>query len=201
MSTREGAACVGAPPPDDHELWAAAGDADRRTSRAAFSTLYERHADAVWHHAHRLTGSRTAAEDVLAATFLTAWRRRAEVRFVADSARPWLLTVAGNEARTEWRRSVRHERLARRVGAAPSVRDHSDAVVAQLDDRRRLHLVLDALQGLSTEHREVVELCVIAEVPQPDAARALGIRESTLRSRLRRARTRLRAVLAEEELW
>jgi RNA polymerase sigma factor (sigma-70 family) len=201
MSTREGAACVDAPRPDDHELWAAAGDADRRTSRAAFSTLYERHADAVWRHAHRLTGSRTAAEDVLAATFLTAWRRRAEVRFVADSARPWLLTVAGNEARTEWRRSVRHERLVRRVGAAPSVRDHSDAVVAQLDDRRRLHLVLDALQGLSTEHREVVELCVIAEVPQPDAARALGIRESTLRSRIRRARARLRAVLAEEDLW
>jgi RNA polymerase sigma factor (sigma-70 family) len=192
---------VGTAPPDDHELWAAAGDDDRRTSRDAFSALYERHADAVWRHAYRLTASRTAAEDVLAATFLTAWRRRAEVRFVADSARPWLLTVAGNEARTEWRRTVRHERLAHRVGPAPSVRDHSDAVVAQLDDRRRLHLVLHALEGLSTEHREVVELCVIAEVPQPDAARALGIRESTLRSRIRRARARLRAVLAEEDLW
>jgi RNA polymerase sigma factor (sigma-70 family) len=196
MSMREGAACVGATPPDDHELWAAAGDGDR----GAFTTLYHRHADAVWRHAYRLTGTRTAAEDVLAATFLTAWRRRAEVRFVADSARPWLLTVAGNEARTEWRRSMRHERLAHRVGPAPSVRDHSDAVVTQLDDRRRLHLVLDALDGLSAEHREVVELCMIAEVPQPDAARVLGIRETTLRSRIHRARARLRALLAEEEL-
>jgi RNA polymerase sigma factor (sigma-70 family) len=200
MSTREGAACVGAPPPDDHELWAAARGGDRGTAKAAFTALFHRHADAVWRHAHQLTGTRTGAEDVLAATFLTAWRRRAEVRFAADSARPWLLAVAGNEARTEYRRSLRHERLSRRVGPAPAVRDHSDAVVAQLDDRRRLHRVLDALEGLSTEHREVVELCMIAEVSQADAARALGIGESTLRSRIRRARARLRALLAEEEL-
>lgn len=190
---------MGATPLDDHSLWAAAGDDDRDTSTAAFTTLYHRHADAVWRHAYRLTGTRAGAEDVLAATFLTAWRRRSEVRFVADSARPWLLTVAGNEARTEWRRSVRHDRLAHRVGPAPAVRDHSDAVVAQLDDRRRLHRVLEALDGLSTAHREVVELCMIAELPQPDAARALGIPEVTLRSRIHRARARLRALLAEED--
>jgi RNA polymerase sigma-70 factor, ECF subfamily len=199
MSTREGAARVGATPLDDHSLWAAAGDGDRDTATAAFTAIYHRHADAVWRHAYRLTGTRAAAEDVLAATFLTAWRRRSEVRFVADSARPWLLTVAGNEARTEWRRSVRHDRLAHRVGPAPAVRDHSDAVVARLDDRRRLHRVLEALDGLSSAHREVVELCMIAELPQPDAARALGIPEVTLRSRIHRARARLRALLAEED--
>lgn len=183
-----------APLDDDHALWAAAGGGDR----GAFTTLYHRHADAVWRHAYRLTGSRTGAEDVLAATFLTAWRRRAQVRFVADSARPWLLSVAGNEARTERRRSIRHQRLAHRIGSAPAVRDHSDAVVAQLDDRRRLHEVLAALDGLSADHRAVVELCMIAEVPQVDAARALGIPEATLRTRIHRARARLRALLTEE---
>src|SRR3954471_3256567 len=121
MSMREGAARMDAPPLDDHSLWAAAGDGDR----AALTALYHRHADAVWRHAYRLTGTRTAAEDVLAATFLTAWRRRSQVRFAADSARPWLLAVPGNEARTEWRRSPRHERLARRVGAVPAQGDHS----------------------------------------------------------------------------
>jgi RNA polymerase sigma factor (sigma-70 family) len=194
MNPGEGAARVDAPPLDDNSLWAAAGDGDR----AAFTTLYHRHADAVWRHAYRLTGTRTAAEDVLAATFLTAWRRRAEVRFVADSARPWLLCVAGNEARTEWRRTIRQERLVQRIGAAPTASDHADAVVSRLDDRRRLHRVLGALEGLSDEHRDVIELCMIAGVPQPDAARALGIRQATLRTRLHRARTRLRALLAEE---
>jgi RNA polymerase sigma factor (sigma-70 family) len=195
MSIREGAARGDAAPLDDHALWAAAGAGDR----AAFTALYHRHADAVWRHAYRLTSTRTAAEDVLAATFLTAWRRRTEVRFVADSARPWLLSVAGNEARTEWRRSMRHERLVQRIGSAPVAGDHADAVVARLDDRRRMRGVLVALAELSAEHRDVVELCLIAEVPQPDAARALGIRETTLRSRLHRARARLRALIAEED--
>jgi len=191
---RVGAAALGADP-SDHTLWAAAAEGDRE----AFTALYHRHADAVWRHAHRLTGTRTAAEDVLAATFLTAWRRRSQVRFAADSARPWLLAVAGNEARTEWRRSARHDRLTHRVGAAPAQDDHSDAVVARLDDRRRLHRVLEALASLPDRHREAVELCMIAEVPQPAAARALGVPEATLRSRIHRARARLRTLLAEEE--
>lgn len=58
------------PPGADGALWAQvrAGDRD------AFTALYHRHADAVWNHAYRLTASRTAAEDVLAATFLALGR-------------------------------------------------------------------------------------------------------------------------------
>ena len=185
---------MGAAPPDDHELWAAA----QRGDRGAFTTLYHRHVEAVWRQAYRLTGSRTAAEDVLAATFLTAWRRRAEVRFTADSALPWLLAVAGHEAGTERRRSARHQRLSRRLGPAPAVRDHSDSVVANLDDRGRLHRVIAALESLPAAQREAVELCLVADLPQPDVARALGVPEATLRSRIHRARARLRALLSEE---
>lgn len=185
---------MGAVALDDHALWAAAGDGDRD----AFATLFRRYADAVWQQAYRLTGSRTAAEDVVAETFYTAWRRRSEVRFTADSARPWLLAVAGNEARNDRRRSARRERLAQRVGSAQAVHDHSDAVVAQLDDRRRLHRLLSALDSLSTAHREVVELCMIAEVSHADAAHALGIPVATLRTRIHRARAKLRNLLDEE---
>jgi RNA polymerase sigma factor (sigma-70 family) len=180
-------------PPDDQELWAAA----RAGDRDAFTALYHRHASAVWAHAHRLTASPTAAEDVLAATFLTAWRRRAEVRFTADSALPWLLAVAANEARTEWRRASRFRRLSQRVGPEPDVVDHADSVVTSLDDRRRVHRVLAAIARLPDPQRAVVALCLVAEVPHADAARALGIPEATLRSRIHRARARLRTALAE----
>ena len=84
------------------------------------------------------------------------------------------------------------------MGSVPAVRDHSDAVVAQLDDRRRLHRLLSALDSLSTAHRQVVELCMIAEVSHADAARALGLSASTLRTRLHRARAKLRDLLDEE---
>jgi RNA polymerase sigma factor (sigma-70 family) len=182
------------PPADDHELWSLAQDGDRD----AFTAIYHRHAEAVWNHACRLTASQSAAEDVLAATFLTAWRRRHSVRLVAESARPWLLAVAGNEARTEWRRMTRHRRLTGRLGPAPAVEDHAESVVTSLDDRRRLHRVLAAIAELPASQREAVALCMVAELPQADAARVLGVPEATLRSRIFRARARLRGVLMED---
>lgn len=183
-----------APPTEDHDLW----DSARSGDRGAFTALYHRHATAVWTHAYRLTASRTAAEDVLAATFLTAWRRRDEIQFVAASARPWLLAVAGNEVRNEWRRTTRHRRLATRVGPAPDVVDHSDSVVASLDGRRRVHQLLAAVARLPAAQRAAVELCLVAEIPQADAARALGVPEATLRSQIHRARARLRTLLPED---
>jgi hypothetical protein len=86
MTTSEGAPRAAAPPGEEdaggeEALWAAAQADDRQ----AFTELYHRHADAVWRHAHRLTSSPTAAEDVLAATFLTTWRRRGEADPVRGS--------------------------------------------------------------------------------------------------------------------
>jgi RNA polymerase sigma factor (sigma-70 family) len=181
-------------PTVDRELWSAVQHGDRD----AFTVLYQRHAEAVWQHACRLTVSATAADDVLAATFLTAWRRRDDVVFAADSARPWLLAVATNEARTEWRRATRHRRLRDRVGPAPDVADHADSVASSLDDRRRVLRVLTAVEKLPEAQREAVTLCLVAEVSQADAARVLGIPEATLRSHIHRARTRLRTMLLEE---
>jgi len=194
MTTSEGAPPATAPPDEDVALWPAARDGDPE----AFAELYHRHADPVWRHAHRLTGSPTAAEDVLAATFLTTWRRRAEVQLAGGSLRAWLLAVAGNEARTEWRRTHRRFRLLRRVGPAPHVVDHSDAVVESLDGRRRMHQVLAAIADLPAAQREAVALCLVGEVPYAEAAEVLGVPEATLRSRVHRARATLRTVLPEE---
>jgi RNA polymerase sigma-70 factor, ECF subfamily len=194
MTTGEGAPPATAPPGEDVGLWAAArhGDPD------AFAELYHRHADPVWRHAHRLTGSPTAAEDVLAATFLVTWRRRAEVQLAGGSLRAWLLAVAGNEARTEWRRTHRRHRLLRRVGPAPHVDDHSDGVVESLDDRRRVREVLAAVAALPAAQRAAVALCLVGDVPYAEAAQVLGVPEATLRSRVHRARATLRTVVPEE---
>lgn len=172
-------------------LWAAV----QRGDRHAFTVLYHRHADAVWNQAYRLTASRAMAEDALAATFLAAWRRRAEVTFEADSARPWLLAVTTNEVRTQWRRSARQQRVAWRIGPPPDVHDHADGVVASLDGRRRVHAVLEAIQKLPAGMRDAVAMCLVADVSPAEAARALGITEATVRSRIHRARRKLRDLL------
>jgi RNA polymerase sigma factor (sigma-70 family) len=177
----------------DAELWrrAAAGD------HAAFTALYQRHASAVWNHAYRLTGSWALAEDVGANTFLTAWRKRAEVTLVRDSALPWLYTVAANLVRNEYRRTTRFGRALRRLPLDEHAADHADTVVSRVDDDRRMRQVLEAAEKLPKAEREAFELCLLGEISSADAAALLGVADTNIRARLSRARARLRTHLEE----
>lgn len=179
--------------PDDPALWARAVDGDAE----AFGVLFDRHADAVYNHCFRLTGSWAMAEDAVQATFLQAWRVRARIRLVAATARPWLLAVAGNVVRNEHRGLGRRRRLAARVGRPEIVPDPADAVADRLDDERRMAAVLRAVGQLPPAEREAVALCLWSAVSYGEAAAVLGIAESSVRARVSRARRRLRAELGE----
>ncbi|WP_143253961.1 RNA polymerase sigma factor [Amycolatopsis keratiniphila] len=178
----------------DRELWARAADGDE----GAFSELFERHAEALWNYTYRLTGSWSSAEDLASTTFLIAWRRRAEVTLVRDSALPWLYTVAANVARDEHRGARRRLRLLGKIPAQPAVSDHADSVAERIDGQRRLQQVAEAVRSLPKSQREVVELCLAAEVGIADAAELLGIAEVTVRAHLSRGRARLRTLLEEK---
>ncbi|MGW4483695.1 RNA polymerase sigma factor [Amycolatopsis sp. NPDC004368] len=178
----------------DAELFGRAAGGDER----AFGELFERHAQAVWNHAYRLTGSWAVAEDLTANTFLIAWRKRAELKLIRNSALPWLYTVAGNLARTEHRGAQRRLRLLSRLPEPPKVSDHADAVAARLDGEARLKAVLVAVRKLPKAQRLVVELCLLGDLPAADAAALLEVAEVTVRSHLSRARAHLRALLDEK---
>jgi RNA polymerase sigma-70 factor (ECF subfamily) len=173
----------------DGELWHDAANGDE----SAFAELFERHAEAVWNHAYRLTGSWARAEDLTSAAFLTAWRKRTEVTLIRESALPWLYTVAANLARGEYRKSVRFLRAVRRLDAPEVVDDHADAVADRIDGDRRLRAVLAEVHRLPKAEREAVELCLLGEVSTADAAELLGVTEATVRSRISRARAHLRS--------
>jgi RNA polymerase sigma-70 factor (ECF subfamily) len=173
----------------DGTLWRDAANGDE----SAFAELFERHAEAVWNHAYRLTGSWARAEDLASATFLTAWRKRTEVTLIRESALPWLYTVTANLARGEHRKSVRFLRAIRRLDAPELVDDHADAVADRIDGDRRLRAVLDEIARLPKAEREAVELCLLGEVSTADAAELLGVTEATVRSRISRARAHLRS--------
>ncbi|HEU5472803.1 MAG TPA: RNA polymerase sigma factor [Actinophytocola sp.] len=177
----------------DGTLWTRAAGGDR----SAFTELFERHAEAVWNHAYRLTGSWSRAEDLASATFLTAWRRRGSVTLVRDSALPWLYAVAANLARTEYRSSTRFLRAVRRLPAPDAVTDHADAVADRIDDENRLRAVLAAIRTLPKAERQAVELCLLGELSTADAAELLGVAEVSIRSRISRARARLRTQLED----
>jgi DNA-directed RNA polymerase specialized sigma24 family protein len=67
----------------------------------AFGEVFDVCARSVYNHAFRLTGDWSAAEDVMAMTFLEAWRCRAKLVPDGGSLRPWLLGIATNLARDQ----------------------------------------------------------------------------------------------------
>lgn len=169
----------------------------------AFAELFDACALAVYNHAFRLTADWSLAEDVMSTTFMEAWRRRASVEAEGGSLRPWLLGIATNVARSHHRSNRRYRIAASAAAAAHAaeerVEDHADETAGRLDDRRRINATLAALSLLRRPEREVLTLCLWEGLEYAEAARALGIPVGTVRSRLSRARARLRK-LADAQL-
>ncbi|MFJ8489018.1 RNA polymerase sigma factor [Streptomyces sp. NPDC094038] len=173
----------------------------------AFAELFDECARTVYNHAFRLTADWSAAEDVMSTTFMEAWRRRASVEPEGGSLRPWLLGIATNVARSHHRSDRRYRNAASAAAAANAageqVEDHAEDTAGRVDDRRRIKATLAALSLLKRPEREVLALCLYEGMEYAEAARALGIPVGTVRSRLSRARGRLRrltdAQLLEEK--
>ena len=175
--------------PTDAQLWAS-GDAE------SFGVLYERHARAVYNFCFRGTADWAHAEDLTSAVFFEAWRRRADVRLANESALPWLLGVATNLLRNGWRaRRRRAAALGRlRVDDEPAF---ADEVEARVDDERAMRRVLAVVGALPRRDREVLALCAWAGLSYEQAAVALDVPVGTIRSRLARARDRLRELVGD----
>ncbi|WP_205779943.1 RNA polymerase sigma factor [Micromonospora ureilytica] len=162
----------------------------------AFAELFDEYARSVYNHAFRLTADWATAEDVMAATYLQAWRSRERVTEEGGSLRPWLLGIATNEARNHIRSNRRYRRVAAALLAYDfTVPDHADEVAGRLDDSRRIAAAIDALARLRRAEREVLTLCLWEGLDYESAAEALGVPVGTVRSRLSRARARLRTLV------
>jgi RNA polymerase sigma-70 factor (ECF subfamily) len=172
----------------DEELWARAAANDG----GAFGEMFERHADAVYTHCFRRTGSWSMAEDLTSVVFLEAWRRRREVRFHGQSALPWLLGVANNATRNMDRSLRRQRRLLTKLPRTGMVPDPSEEAIERVDDERAMLRVLAAFKLLNNQDQDVLSLIYWAGLSYTEAAVALALPVGTVRSRLSRARGRLR---------
>jgi RNA polymerase sigma-70 factor (ECF subfamily) len=152
--------------------------------RAYFERLYREHYAAIMGYAARRSDEHTA-RDIVAETFLRAWRRLDAVP--PDHELPWLYTVARNVLIEHQRSSSRRERLAERMRSQrlPSqLDDPADGVAATLDAAR----LLDALPPTD---REALQLIEWEGLDIATAARIVGCTPATFRVRLHRARARL----------
>lgn len=131
--------------------------------------------------------------------FLEVWRRRARVRFVNGSLRPWLLVTATNLARNASRARRRYEALLARLPHGEIAGDVADQVVDDMTAHEDVARLGAALAGLRKAESEAIALCDLAEMSYADAAAALNISIGTLKSRLSRGRARLRAALDDDD--
>ncbi|MEU9448214.1 sigma-70 family RNA polymerase sigma factor [Streptomyces sp. NPDC048277] len=160
-----------------------------------FAVLFDRYADAVHRYAARRLGPE-AAEDLMAETFVTAFQRRHTYDLTRADARPWLFGIATNLVGRHRRAEARRFRALSRL---PEPVEHEEPVADRAVDRAgatgvRRQLAA-ALGGLSARHRDVVLLVAWAGLDYEEAAEALEVPVGTIRSRLHRARGRLREAL------
>ncbi|GAA3388288.1 RNA polymerase sigma factor [Cryptosporangium minutisporangium] len=168
----------------------------RAGDRDAFGELFDDYADRVYQHLCRLLGNWSAAEDATSLTFLEAWRTRERLQPSDGSPLPWLLGIATNVARNSVRSRRRRAAAMSRLPEADREPDFAEDLAGRLDDAERLRAVRTALHALRRQEREVVALCVYAGLDYADAAEALGVPIGTVRSRLSRAKARLRAAVS-----
>jgi RNA polymerase sigma-70 factor (ECF subfamily) len=157
------------------------------TAGPRFEALYRSCAQDVFAYVFTLLRDRPAAEDVTAAAFERAFRKRRSFNAHRGSERAWLFGIARNAALDE---------LRRRRRSAGLVTDPADPAwalaTAQDEDAERRATVRQALAGLDARDRELIALKFHAGLGNAEIASVIGVSPTNAGTRIHRALTRLR---------
>ena len=165
----------------------------------AFGQLMEPLEQLVWRVCWHYTGNREAAEDCGQEAMIRIWRNLANYRSEC-ALESWVYRIAANCC-MDWLRKKKRDRSVsmeplREQGfdpADPSPGTEEQAVAK--DERQRLR---EAIARLPDDQREALILTQLEKVPYEEAAQALGVSEGTVKSRVNRAKARLKEILTEE---
>ena len=164
-----------------------------------FAQLYHRHAAELLRYVARRLGH-ALADDVVGETFLIAFRRRTRYDRTRAKALPWLYGIAANLISQHRRSELRAYRALARTGVDPVAQtsgSDADAVEGKVTAQASAPAIAAALRSLSEGDRHVLLLIAWADLSYDEVAEALRIPLGTVRSRLNRARRKMRAALPE----
>jgi len=159
-----------------------------------FAVLYDRYATALHRYAGRRVGDEVA-DDLVAATFLAAFRARQRYDLARANARPWLFGILTKEIARRHRTEKARFRALQRARSDRPVDGLADQVAADVTARAARGLLAAALARLSPAERGVLLLIAWGDLSYDEAAQALAIPVGTVRSRLNRARRKVRDAL------
>jgi len=183
------------PPPDDQTLLARIANGDSQ----ALDLLYERYARAVYSLAVRMVGAGEPAEDVVQETFWRVWRRSSTFQSQRGSVAGWIYGIAHNLSIDELRRQRTRPALVYDTEEQPVLRVLPDArqdVVASVEEQERRRLIAEALQQITAEQRQALELAYFGGLSQSQIAEQLHSPIGTVKTRIRLGLRKLREILA-----
>jgi RNA polymerase sigma factor (sigma-70 family) len=159
-----------------------------------FAVLYDRYAATLHRYAGRRVGDQVA-DDLVAATFLAAFRARHRYDLARASARPWLFGILTKEIARRHRTEQARFRALERAWSDRPVDELADQVAADVSAQAVRGPLAAALTRLSSAERGVLLLIAWGDLSYDETAQALGIPVGTVRSRLSRARRKVCAAL------
>ena len=160
-----------------------------------FAVLFDRHAPHIHRYLARRAG-REVAGDLVAETFLAAFAKRDRYDLSRADARPWLYGIATNLVGQHRRDEARQYRISQAAPAEPEVPGHAERVAADVTAQAMRPLLDAVLAALPAGDRDVLLLIAWEQLTYQEVSQALAIPVGTVRSRLNRARTKVRQALA-----
>lgn len=168
----------------------------------AFNILVERYSDRLMQYLYRFLGDMKRCEDLLQETFLRVHRNRHSYRRIAKFS-TWLYTIAGNLARSEYRKRKR-----RRLYSLQSVNRDDEEYEVEVPDETfspdkhtestiQDFYIQEALKQIPEEFREVVVLRDVQQLAYEEIAEITGLPMGTVKSRINRGRTKLQVLLKD----
>ena len=165
----------------------------------AFGQLMEPLEQLVWRVCWHYTGNREAAEDCGQEAMIRIWRSLESYRGEC-ALESWVYRIAANCC-MDWLRKKKRDRSVsmeplREQGFDPADETPgTEEQVIRKDERRRLR---EAIALLPDDQREALILTQLEKIPYEEVAQALGVSEGTVKSRVNRAKARLKEILAGE---
>ena len=160
-----------------------------------FGVLFDRHAPAIYRYIARRLG-RDPADDLVAETFLAAFKQRGRYDRAHADARPWLYGIATRLIGRHRRDEVRFFRAIARTGVDPAAELIADQVTRRVAAQAASRELAAAIAALPPGYRDVL-LLNASGLGYQETATALGVPVGTVSSRLMRARQRMRALLGD----
>ena len=168
----------------------------------AFNILVERYSERLMRYLYGFLGDVKRCEDLLQETFLRVHRNRQSYQRIAKFS-TWLYTIAGNLARSEYRKRKR-----RRMYSLQSVNRDNEEYELEIPDETFLPdkhaeamiqdaYIQQALKEIPASFREVVVLRDIQQLAYEEIAEITGLPMGTVKSRINRGRTKLQALLRD----